>query len=246
MKDEVSLYREVKIQEISDEEKRELLELCTKIKALSGGTASCSDALDRLGYRGCAMNSDIKPYFPEKGRMCGIAYALKGVNITGMISETVKENVDVEYYDNIKPGYVLMFGTARGEKLTVMGDVLGTFSAAKGAVGAVTEGQIRDIERVQALPIHIFGRSASPVSGGGRVLWIEYNCTVQVGDVWIEPFDIVFGDPDGVVVIPKHTAKRVYEIASEICNKEDAMKEDIVNCKDMKLREVFDKYKSKA
>jgi|GEM_PF-1938823 len=241
-----SLYRDVTIREITEEEKQELLELCAKIKELSGGTASCSDALDQLGYRGCTMNSDIKPYFPEKGRMCGIAYTLKGVNITGMVQETVKENIDVEYYDNIKPGYVLMFGTERGQKLTVMGDVLGTFSAARGAVGAVTEGQVRDLERLQPLSLHVFGRSASPVAGGGRVMWLEYNCPIQVGDVWVDPFDIVFGDMDGVVVIPKHVAKQVYEIASGICEKEDAMKEDILKHKDMKLSEVFDKYKRKA
>lgn len=248
MKRQLSLYPETKTQEISEEQKGELLKLCEKIKELTGGSACCSDALDKLGYLRCAMNADISPFFPDKGRMCGLAYTIRGANVTGLPPGTkeVRETVDVEYYDNIKPGYVLMYGTDCGDRGTIIGDVICTFADSRGAVGAVSDGPIRDVERIKPLDILPFGTQACPVSGEGRVLWIEYNCIVQVGGIWVEPFDIVYGDMDGVVVIPKHLAQQVYDIAKNICDREDAIKEDFLKYRDMKLLDIFDKHDRRA
>jgi regulator of RNase E activity RraA len=248
MKTQVSLYPETKSQVITEAQEKELLELCKKIKTLTGGTAACSDALDQLGFSRCSMNPNIGPFFPEKGRMCGLAYTIRGANITGLPPGTseVRETVDVEYYDGIRPGYVLTYGTECAERGTVFGDVICTYANSKGAVGALSDGPVRDLERIKPLDLLPFGVSAAPVSGEGRVLWIEYNCIVQVGGVWVEPFDIIFGDMDGVVVIPKSLANRVYNLAKELCDKEDAMKEDFVNHKELSLLEVFAKNKRRA
>ena len=241
MKKQISLYPEVKSQEVSDAEKQRLLGLCDELVKLTGGSAACSDALDKLGFRRSAMNPSISPYFPDKGRMCGLAYTIRGANVLGLPPGTaeVRETVDVEYYDNIKPGYVLMYGTDTGDRGTIIGDVISTFASSRGAIGAVSDGPIRDLERIRPLDFLVWGPSAAPVSGEGRVLWIEYNCIVQIGGVWVEPFDIIYGDMDGVVVIPKHLAEDVLKIAKEICDKEDAIKQTFMERRDMKLLDIF-------
>ena len=243
MKKQVSLYPETKTQEVTPQRKKELLALCEEFKKLTGGVACCADALDFLGFRNCVMSTNIKPYTPEKGRLCGLAYTIRGLNITGLPKDTaeVREVVDVEYYDNIEPGYVITYGTdIEATGAAIIGDVLSTFAASRGAVGAVIDGPIRDIERIAPLDFITFGHGIHPVSGEGRVLWIEYNCITQVGGVWVEPFDILFGDNDGVIVIPKHLAKKVLEMAKDICNKEDAIKADFFKHPEMKMFEVFD------
>ena len=243
MKKQISLYPETTSQELTPEREQELLAWCKKIKTLSGGTASCSDALDQLGYSRCAMDWSISPRFPEKGRMCGLAYTMRGSNVTGIPSdaEEVRDTVDVEYYYGIRPGYVLTYGTECFDRGTVIGDVISTYATAKGAVGVVCDGCIRDLERIRPLNFMPFCKGAAPVDGNGRGLWIEYNCTVQVGGVWVEPFDIIFGDEDGVVVIPKHLVAQVYELAKALGEKEDGMKYDFEHNKELTFLEVLKK-----
>ena len=243
MKKQISLYPETKTQEITSEKKQELLAWCEKIKALPGGTASCSDALDRLGYMQCAMDSCISPLFPEKGRMCGLAYTMRGSNITGLApgTEEVRDTVDVEYYDGVRPGYVLTYGTECFDRGTTIGDVISTYAASRGGLGVVTDGCIRDLERIRAIDFLPFCRGAAPVDGNGRALWIEFNCIVQVGGVWVEPFDIIFGDMDGVVVIPKHLAEKTYELAKDLGEREERMKYDFENNKDLSFLEILKK-----
>lgn len=242
MERQISLYPETKSQELSESEKGQLLELCDKVKELPGGTAACSDALDALGFRRSTMDPPIAPYFPHKGRACGIAYTIRGANVTGLPPGTkeVRETVDLDYYSNIKDGYFLCYGTACAERATIIGDVTMTFASSRGAIGAVIDGPIRDLERVEPLDIVTFGPAAAPLSGEGRVLWIEYNCIVQVGGVWVEPWDIIFGDMDGVVVIPKHLGTEVYKRAKEIGDKEEEIKKDFLKYRDKSLLEIFD------
>ena len=243
MKKQISLYPETTSQELTPELEKELLEWCEKIKTLPGGTASCSDALDQLGFMRCAMNSCISPIFPEKGRLCGLAYTLRGSNITGLApgTEEVRDTVDVEYYYGIKPGYVLTYGTECFDRGTVIGDVISTYATTKGALGVVSDGCIRDTERIRPLDFKPFCAGAAPVDGNGRALWIEFNCIVQVGGVWVEPFDIIFGDMDGVVVIPKHLAQKTYELAKELGDREEGMKYDFANNKELSFLEVLKK-----
>ena len=241
MNKQVSLYPETKTQELPEGQKKKLLELCREIKKLAGGSAACSDALDSLGFMRSAMDPCIAPYFPSKGRACGIAYTIRGANITGLPkgTEEVRETVDLDYYTNIKDGYFLCYGTNCAERGTIIGDVTMTFASSRGAVGAVIDGPIRDLERLESLDLLTFGPSAAPPSGEGRVLWIEYNCIVQVGGVWVEPWDIIFGDRDGVVVIPKHLAAEVYKRAKEIGDKEEEIKKDFLKHRDKGLLEIF-------
>ncbi len=239
MKKQVSLYPETKTQEVTPQRKKELLALCEEFKKLTGGVACCSDALDFLGFRNCVMSSRIKPYFPEKGRLCGLAYTLRGVTMTGVPPEVkeVRDVVDLEYLENIEPGYVLTYGT--NTKAAMLGDVLSTYAVTHKAVGAVLDGPLRDIERIAPLDFLPFGDSITSTNGEGRVLWVEFNCLLQVGGVWVEPFDILFGDVDGVIVIPKHLAEKVLEMAKDICDKEDAIKADFFKHPEMKMLEIF-------
>ena len=242
MRKQISLYPETKSHDLTDGQKQELLALCAKLKALTGGAAACADAMDQLGYLRSAMDPHIKPYFPDKGRLVGLAYTIRGANVAGLPKgiKEVRETVDVEYFDNIQPGYVLTYGTGVGDRGCLVGDVLSTIATSHGAVGSVTDGPIRDLERIRPLNFLPFGPPASPISGEGRHLFIEYNCIVQVGGIWVEPFDILYGDMDGVVVIPKHLAPKVLELASALCDKEDAIKESFMKYPGKKMVEIFE------
>ena len=226
----------------------ELLELSQLFCDLPGGVAACSDVLDSMGYKSSVMNSRIKPCFEDKGRMCGPAYTIRGGSIPGLPPKTpeVRPTVDVEFYDGIRDGVVLAYGTELTEEGTILGDVIASIASKKGAVGAVADGFVRDLERIKGIDFNIFSAGASPKSGEGRILWIEYDCIVQVGGVWVEPFDIIFGDSDGVIVIPKHIASAVYEQAKAIGEKERAILTDLNESNELSTLELFTKHARRA
>lgn len=243
-----SLYSNAENNEVGVLDLVKLVELSKFFLELPGGVAACSDVLDSMGYKNSVMNSRITGCFEEKARMCGPAYTIRGGNIPGLPPETpeVRQTVDVEFYDGIRNGVVLTYGTDLTEDGTILGDVIATIASKKGAVGAVTDGYVRDLERIKNVEFNVFSAGSSPKSGEGRILWIEHDCIVQVGGVWVEPLDLIFGDSDGVVVIPKHIASTVYEQAKIIGEKERAILQDVQKGRDVKTLDLFLKHDRRA
>ena len=83
---------------------------------------------------------------------------------------------------------------------------------ARGAVGAVVDGYMRDTKLVldQDFPVFSMGRDAQ--GSGYRNKVLAYRVPVEIGGITIDPGDIVFGDIDGVVVIPKAIEQQALEI----------------------------------
>jgi regulator of RNase E activity RraA len=78
------------------------------------------------------------------------------------------------------------------------------------------------------------------VDSAGRSIVIDHNCPVDCGGVLVNPGDIIFGDIDGVVVIPKELEKEVIPLALEKVSKEDQLREELL--KGSLLRDAYNKY----
>ena len=74
---------------------------------------------------------------------------------------------------------------------------------ARGARGAVIDGFIRDARQILAMGFPVFTTGLSPVDSNGRGDVVAYNVPIECGGVTVNPGDIVFGDADGVVIIPQ-------------------------------------------
>ena len=86
----------------------------------------------------------------------------------------------------------------------------------------------------------VFSTGMHPVDSAGRGMVIDYNCTINCGDVIVHPGDIVFGDYDGVIVIPAKAAQEVITRAVEKVEGENITRQELRD--GSTLREVFDKY----
>ena len=170
-------------------------------------TTSLSDALDRLGIPGQCLG--IKP-LDHRFRMTGRAFTIL-YGPAGSPPGTVGD-----YIDDVAPGNVIVLDNGGRENATVWGDILTWVSHQRGVAGTVIDGACRDTHLSLELGYPIYSRSYSMRTGKDRVQVEAMNCPVNIGDARVHPGDILRGDSDGVVAIPKEHEDRVLATAEEI------------------------------
>jgi 2-keto-4-pentenoate hydratase/2-oxohepta-3-ene-1,7-dioic acid hydratase in catechol pathway/regulator of RNase E activity RraA len=105
---------------------------------------------------------------------------------------------------------------ARGDATAgTVGDILALRARVRGAKGIVTDGAIRDSAALRELDIPIYYAATHPAVLGRRHVPWETNTTIACAGVTVQPGDIIAGDADGVIVVPRHLAKEVAQDAAE-------------------------------
>lgn len=144
-----------------------------------------------------------------------------------------------EALDQLQPGevYVASGGAMR---CAYWGEILTATAKKRGATGAVINGYHRDTPKVMEQNWPVFSRGRYAQDSSVRTQVVDYRCTMQVGEVWINPGDLIFGDMDGVVVIPKKYETEVVEKALAKAMGEKLVRREIEN--GMTSTEAFRKY----
>lgn len=113
-----------------------------------------------------------------------------------------------EALDQLQPGevYVASGGNMR---CAYWGEILTATARVRGAVGAVVNGYYRDTPQVLEQRWPVFSRGRYAQDSGVRTQVVDYRCDIEIENVWIKSGDLIFGDMDGIVVIPRHLEKEV-------------------------------------
>ncbi len=201
--------------------------------------AVLSDSLDAIGFRDQAMKPGIRP-LDETLKMCGRAR-------TGIYMETAHVEADGNPYeleiaivDDLKPGDVAVFACGGSSRIAPWGGLLSTATRARGAAGCVTDGFVRDIIEIRNLRLPVFHGGIAPLDSKGRGQIQAIDVPVVCGGVKVAPGDLVFGDGDGVVVVPQAVETEVLKVAFEKINGEH---HSIRELRDgAYLRDVYAKY----
>ena len=177
-------------------------------------TTALSDALDRLGIPGQCLNiKPLDPRFRLAGRAFTILYGPAGVP-PGTVGD---------FIDDVSEGSVIVIDNGGRENATVWGDILTMVSHRRNIAGTVIDGACRDTNLSREIGYPIFSRSYSMRTGKDRVQLEAINCAVNIGDARVLPGDLLRGDGDGVISIPRAHENDVLTIAEEI----DATEEKI-------------------
>src|SRR5687767_1185951 len=177
-------------------------------------TTSLSDALDRLGIAGQCLNiKPLDPRFRLTGRAFTILYGPAGVP-PGTVGD---------YIDDVEPGSVIVLDNGGRENATVWGDILTWVAHRRGIAGTVIDGACRDTHLCRELGYAVYSRSYSMRTGKDRVQVDATNVVVNIGDARVAPGDLLRGDADGVLVIPRAHEDAVLRAAEEI----DAVEQQI-------------------
>ena len=170
-------------------------------------TATLSDALDRLGIVSqCYRIAGRDPAFEMAGRaftmLCGPAS-----NPPGTVGD---------YIDDVPEGAVVVIDNGGREDATIWGDILTEIAHRRGLGGTVIDGISRDVKLCRELGYPVFSKGHWMRTGKDRVQVEQMDCTVNIGGARVQPGDILRGDPDGVVVLPKEHEDAVLAAAEEI------------------------------
>lgn len=94
------------------------------------------------------------------------------------------------------------------------GELMSNAAQRRGAQAAVVDGAVRDVPRILTMkrPFPVFAKAFNAADAKGRLKYTESNVQVECGNVKVDPEDIIFGDLDGVVCIPRPDAKTVMAI----------------------------------
>jgi regulator of RNase E activity RraA len=181
-------------------------------------TSTISDALDRLGISGQCLN--IKPR-DSRFRMTGRAFTML-YRPVGKPAGTVGD-----FIDDVAPGSVVAIDNGGRENATVWGDILTEIAHHRGIAGTVIDGACRDTALCMELGYPVFSKSYSMRTGKDRVQLDATEIAVNIGDARVAPGDILRGDADGVVAIPRQHEAEVLAVAEGIATAEEAIRKSV-------------------
>jgi len=203
--------------------------------------AVLSDVMDVLGLMNQAMQPFVRPLDES--------LVLAGRARTGlyMLAYEVRDGenpyeVEIALVDDLKPGDVPVLACdGPTQRIAPWGELLSTAAQVRGAAGCITDGLVRDVRQIREMRFPVFHGGIGPLDTKGRARMVHRNVPVECAGVKVRDGDIVFGDVDGVVVIPQERAAEVLARAKEKVAGEGRTRDELRQGR--LLREVFEKYR---
>jgi regulator of RNase E activity RraA len=203
--------------------------------------AVLSDVMDALGLRNQAMQPFVRPLDET--------LVLAGRARTGlyMPAYEVREGenpyeVEIALVDDLKAGDVPVLAcNGPTQRIAPWGELLSTAAQARGAAGCITDGLVRDVRQIREMRFPVFHGGIGPLDTKGRARMVQRDVPVECAGVKVRSGDILFGDVDGVVVIPQERAAEVLAKAKEKVAGEGRTRDELRQGR--LLGEVFEKYR---
>ena len=203
-------------------------------------TAVICDTLDTLGLRSQAMLPFVRPLAIDTV-LFGRARTGSYVPVDAVADGENPYETEIELIDDLQSGDVVVLACGGpSERLTPWGELLTTAARMRGAAGAVVDGLTRDVRAILASGFPLFHGGVGPLDSKGRGKMIARDVPVECGGVAVASGDYVFGDADGVVVIPQDVAEQCFALALDKVDGENVTRTEIL--RGVKLGDVYRKY----
>lgn len=187
-------------------------------------TASVADAVDRVVKRPGFMSHEIKPILPAKI----VGPAMTVLERAGL--EAQPPIHALEAIDEAPAGAIIVIGMEdpeRAQDVAQWGGLMTAAAMARHLGGAVLDAGVRDVEEIRQAGFPVFSRTVVPSSTVGRYVTVARDIPVVCGGVRVSSGDLIVGDTDGVVVVPREHAGEVLAVAREIEETERRMTDAI-------------------
>jgi len=186
-------------------------------------TPVVGDILDALGHLHQFLPPAIRPLRDD---MIVVGRAMPVEQATPSGDEDRPFGRMTQALDDLQPGEVYI-ATGGDEPCANWGEIMTAAAKARGAVGAVVNGYHRDTPRVLEQNFPVFSRGAYAQDSAPRMKVTEFRCRIEVEGVAIEPGDVVFGDRDGVLIVPQGLVDRVMTEALQKARTEKTVRRKI-------------------
>ena len=176
-------------------------------------TAIISDSLDASGLRDQVLQTRLAPLVAGS-RIFGRAW-------TVAFEPSTEDNPAdpygsaIDYISAIGPGEIAVIATNQSNDSAFWGELFSAAGLGAGALGVITDGNLRDTDKIVGLGFPAFSLSRRPIDYRMRMRVVGVGERVTIGGVSIECGDLVMADDDGVVVIPRSAEVEVLRRARE-------------------------------
>ncbi|NBW67035.1 hypothetical protein EBR44_14930, partial [bacterium] len=129
--------------------------------------------------------------------------------------------------DSLQPGEIPVFACSNPGRVAPWGELLSTASQVRGSAGALMDGCVRDIKPILAMGFPVFHGGVAPLDSKGRGKIMAIDVPIECAGVTVAPGDLIFGDADGVVVVPQAVEQKVLDLAFEKIKGERSTLQDL-------------------
>lgn len=208
-------------------------------------TAVVGDIMDELGYRRQFLPPQVQPLREDMVVVGRAMPVLEMDDVGGEGPDRRSAVVNRPFglmltaLDDLQPGEVYVC-SGSSPTYALWGELMSMAATNRGATGAVVNGYSRDTRGIlaQNFPCFSWGRYSQDQRPRGKV--VDFRCTIEFGHVTVRPGDIVFGDLDGVCIVPREIEEEVFDRALEKARGERRVFQAIKG--GLKAQESWDKY----
>lgn len=186
-------------------------------------TPVVGDILDDLGYTHQFLPQPIQPA-REEMKLTGRAMPVVMIDVFGKQKKPF--GLLTEALDQLQPGEIYL--ASGGEmRCAYWGEILTATAKKRGAAGAVINGFHRDTPKMLEQNWPVFSRGRFAQDSSVRTQVVDFRCQIEIGPVTVQPGDLVFGDLDGVVIVPRKVEAEVVERALTKARGEKLVRKEI-------------------
>jgi regulator of RNase E activity RraA len=204
------------------------------VKALLRGcsVATLSTQLFKRGLRNMVMQG-VRPLAQGDAPMVGEAFTLRYIparedlDHVGVFADP--EHPQRKAIETVPPGQVLVCDCRGDARAASGGSILLTRLRVRGAAGFVSDGGLRDSPEIAQLGFPVYFGGPAPLLNLARHHAVDMNLPIGCGGVPVYPGDVIVGDGEGVIVIPRHLATEVARDAAEQERLEEFVIEEVRN-----------------
>jgi regulator of RNase E activity RraA len=208
-------------------------------------TAVVGDVMDSIGFRHQFLPPQIKPLRNDMiivGRSMPVLEADVFTEAHDGSSNNVMSRpfgLMLQALDDLRPDEVYVC-TGASPEYALWGELMSTRATTLGAAGAVVDGYSRDTRGILQLGFPTFSYGGYAQDQGPRGKVIDFRVPLEIGGVRLEPGDLVFGDLDGVCIIPRAAEEEVVRKALEKAREESVLERALRE--GMSATEAFARY----
>jgi regulator of RNase E activity RraA len=200
------------------------------------------DALDQIGLR----NQSLRIELPLQTTASHLTNRLlvgrcKTTLWADMFHDDPKPyELELQAVDECEPDDILIAAAGGSMRSGIWGELLTTAAKNRGALGAIVDGAIRDVDKIGPMQFPVFARGRCLYDSLNRQRVIDIDVPVEIDSVRFSPGDLVFADSDGIVVVPKQVETEVLKRAFDKVHGENQVRDAIRS--GLSAVETFKKY----
>lgn len=200
-------------------------------KLMGVSTATLCTALFKRGLRNQFIQ-DVRPLNPSLPNMVGEAFTLRYIpareDLNPISVFQDRAHPQRKAVEDCPPGSVFVIDSRKDPRAASAGSILVSRLMVRGVAGVVTDGGFRDAPEIAALPFPAYHNRPSAPTNLTLHQALDINVPIGCGDVAVWPGDLMVGDREGVVVIPRQMVQEITDEALEMTAFEDFVTEKVL------------------